>query len=60
MQLQHPKPLHEVTALGGVQETFRCCTKGHGIVGSRGMVGPDDLGGLFQPQGFYDPVSNSF
>ena len=36
-----------VTDPGGVQETFRCCTKGHGLVGW--LVGLDDLGGLFQP-----------
>lgn len=36
---------------GGVQETFRCCTEGHGLVGAIGdvwMVGLEDLGGLFQ------------
>ena len=35
----------------GVQETLRCCTKGHGLVGNIGdrqTVGLDDLGGLFQ------------
>jgi len=41
-----------VTVPGGIQETFRCCTKGHGLVGNTGgrwwMVGLDDLGGLFQ------------
>ena len=37
---------------GGVQGTFRCCSKGHGLVGnigSRWAVGLDDPGGLFQP-----------
>ena len=37
---------------GGVQETFRCGTKGHGSVGNiadRWTVGLDDLGGLSQP-----------
>ena len=37
---------------GGVQEIFRCGTKGHGLVGNVGgswMVELDDLGGLFQP-----------
>ena len=36
---------------GGVQELFRCCTEGDGLVGNIGgrwMVGLDDLGGLFQ------------
>ncbi len=36
---------------GGVQETFRCCTEGHSLVGNIGdvrMVGLDDLRGLFQ------------
>ena len=35
---------------GGVQETFRCCTEGRGLVGNtsdRWMVGLDDLRGLF-------------
>ena len=42
----------EVTIPGGVQETFRYCTEGHGLVGNsagRWTVGLDDLGGLFQP-----------
>ncbi len=41
-----------VTVLGGVQEMFRCCTEGHGLVrniGDRWIFGVDDLGGLFQP-----------
>jgi len=41
-----------VTIPGGVQETFRCCTEGHGLVGNIGdmwVVGQDDCGGLFQP-----------
>ena len=25
-----------VTDLGGVEETFRCCTEGHGLVGNIG------------------------
>ena len=29
----------EVTITGGVQETFRCCTKGHGLVGEILVVG---------------------
>ena len=28
----------EVTDLGGVQEMFRCCTEGHGLVGNIGDV----------------------
>ena len=28
-----------VTALGGVQETYRCCTEGHGLVGGILVVG---------------------
>ena len=35
----------------GIQEMFRRCTEGHGLVGNTGgswMVGLDDLGGLFQ------------
>ena len=41
-----------VTDPGGVQETWRCCTEGHSLVGNIGdkwIVGLDDLGGLFQP-----------
>ena len=40
-----------VTITGGVQETFRCCTEGHGSVGNTGRwtVGLDDLRGHFQP-----------
>jgi len=41
-----------VTIPGGVQETLRCCTEGHGLVGTLGdklMVELDNLGGLFQP-----------
>ena len=41
-----------VTVPGGVQETCRCGTKEHGLVGSiggRSVVGLDDLRGLFQP-----------
>ena len=40
-----------VTVPGGVQETFRYCTEGHGLganIGNRWMVGLDDLGSLFQ------------
>ena len=40
-----------VTDPGGIQETFRFYTEGHGLVGSTGdrwMVGLSDLGGLFQ------------
>ena len=35
----------------GVQETFRCCADGHGLLSycDRWTVGLDDLGGLFQP-----------
>ena len=35
-----------------VQEEFRCCTNGHGLVGNIGdrwIVGLDDLGGRVQP-----------
>jgi len=48
-----------VTIHGGVQETFRCCNMGRcsvGNIGSRWMVGLDDLGGLFQPWQFYDSI----
>ena len=41
----------EVTIPGGVQEMFRCCTEGHGLVGNIGdrwTVGLGDLRGLFQ------------
>jgi len=34
---------------GGVQETFRCCTEGHGLMGNivdRWMIGQGDLRGL--------------
>jgi len=40
-----------VTKPGGAQETFRCFTERHGLVGNTGdmwMVGLDDLGGLFK------------
>ena len=39
----------EVTDAGDVQETFRCCTEGHGLVGNTGDRWLDDLRGLFQP-----------
>jgi len=41
-----------VTIPGGVQEAFRCCTEGCGLVGSTGdrwVVGLDDVRGLLQP-----------
>jgi len=41
-----------VTVPGGVQETFRCRTEGHGLVGNTGdkwTVGLDDLRGLLPP-----------
>ena len=41
-----------VTIPGGVQETFSCCTEGHGLVDNIGggwTDGLDDLGGLLQP-----------
>jgi len=42
-----------VTVARGVQETFRCCTEEHGLVGNIGdrwTVGlHDDYRGLFQP-----------
>ena len=41
-----------VTVPGGVQEVFRCCAEGHGLVGNTGdrwTVGLDDLFRLFQP-----------
>ena len=41
-----------VTVPGGVQGKVGCGAWGHGLVGDiggRGMVGPDDLEGLFQP-----------
>ena len=40
-----------VTIPGGAQETSRCCTEGHDLVGNTGdrwTVGLEDLGGLFQ------------
>ena len=40
-----------VTVPGGVQEMFKCCTEGHGLVGNIGdrwTVGLGDLRGLFQ------------
>jgi len=40
-----------VTVPGGVQEVFRCCTEGRGLVGNTGnrwTVGLDDFGVLFQ------------
>ncbi len=44
---------------GSVQETFRCCTKVHVLVGNiedKWTVELDDLGDLFQPSGFYDSM----
>ena len=41
-----------VTVPGGVQEMFRCCSEGRGLVGyigDRWMAGLDDLRDLFQP-----------
>ena len=40
-----------VTDPKSLQEMFRCCTKGHGLVGNGGrwIVERDDLGGLSQP-----------
>jgi len=41
-----------VTIPGGVQQAFRCCTEGRGLVGNtvdRWMVELADLGSLFQP-----------
>ena len=48
-----------VTTPGSVQETFRCCSEGHGLegnIGDRRIVGLDDLGDIFQPWWFYDSV----
>lgn len=48
---------------GGVQETFRCCTEGHGLVGAIGdvwMVGLEDLGGLFQLWWYHDSIYQHF
>jgi len=39
-----------VTIPEGVQEMFKCCTEGYGLVGNirdKQAVGLDDLGGLF-------------
>ena len=36
-----------VTDPCSVQETFRCCTEEHGLVGNIGDRWMDDLGGLF-------------
>ena len=41
-----------VTVPVGVQETWRCGSEGHGLVGNVGgrwTVGLDDLRGLFKP-----------
>ena len=40
------------TDTGGVQEVFRCCVEGQGLVrtiGDKRTVGLGDLVGLFQP-----------
>jgi len=47
---------------GGVQETFGCCTEGHGLVGSIGgrwRVGLGGLGGVFQPWRFHGSVKTN-
>ena len=49
-----------VTIPGGVQEIFRCCTEGHGLVrniNDTWMVGLDGVRGFFQACRFYDSVS---
>ena len=41
-----------ISVPGGVQETFRCCMEGCGLVGNVGdrwMVRQDDIGGIYQP-----------
>ena len=46
-----------VTIPGNIRGTFRCCTKGCGLVGKWWwMDGLDDLGGLFQTCQFYSSV----
>jgi len=54
---------HRENSLTSVQETFRCGTERHGLVGNisdRWMVGLDDLRSLFQPWWFYDSMVNLF
>ena len=48
-----------VTIPGGVQENSRCCSKGSGLLGIW-VIGEwlDDLGGLFQPRWFYEPLNS--
>lgn len=49
-------------AVSCVQETCRCSTKGHGLVGnisSRQADGLDHLGGPLQPLSFYDAMIHS-
>ena len=44
------------TSFVEVQEMFRYCTKENGLVGKYWWYCLDDLGGLFQPWWFYDPM----
>ena len=46
------------TILGGVEETFRCCIEGHGLVGNvdRWTVGLDHFRGLFQTWSLCDSM----
>jgi len=49
----------DITILGGVQETFRCCIEQHDLVeniGDRWMVGLGDLEDVFHPWCFYDSM----
>jgi len=49
-----------VTVPGDVQETFRNCTTGHGLVGNtvdRWVVGLGHLGGLLPPLCFHDSTT---
>ena len=53
----------DITILGGVQETFRCCIERHDLVeniGDRWMVGLGDLEGLFHLWWFYDSMIVKF
>ena len=47
-----------VTVPGGVTEPWRCGTEGCGQWAQWGQAGVGDMGGLSQPEWFYDPSAS--